>query len=140
MSTDRDPFPTPDEFAAQEAAAYDTFASEFVWKGKRLVALDRDVVDKLQRKQYSASSSKSIAGCSARWAVEKQAQIMGPFNDAVLGTAVHTINEHLFTLPPAERTLEEADRFLDELADDRWPQPAGVPDVGRQGRSARRNG
>lgn len=126
VSTDRDPFPTPPELEAQDAAANHKFASEFVWKGKRLVALDRDVVDKLQRKRYSASSSKSIAGCSARWAVEKQAQIMGPFNDAVLGTAVHSINEHLFTLPPAERTIEEADRFLAELALERWPDPEDI--------------
>jgi putative RecB family exonuclease len=121
VSTDRDPFPTPDAIVIQEQDALDEFATKFVWKDKRLVAVGRDVVDKLERKRYSASSSKSIAGCSARWAFEKQAQVMGPFNDAVLGTAIHSQNEFLFGLPPASRTLEAADKFIEELADSRWP-------------------
>lgn len=121
MSTDRDPFPTPDDLVTQEQEALDRFATQFVWKDKRLVAVGRAVVDKLERKRYSASSSKSIAGCSARWAFEKQAQVMGPFNDAVLGTAIHSQNEFVFGLPPAERTLEVADKFVEDLADARWP-------------------
>jgi putative RecB family exonuclease len=121
VSTDRDPFPTPDEILAQQAEANLKFASEFAWEGKRLVALDRSVMDKLERKKYSASSAKSIAGCSVRWAYEKTAEVKGPYNAAVLGTAMHSCNEYLFALPPADRSLEKADRFFEDLALERWP-------------------
>ncbi|MFN2539283.1 MAG: RecB family exonuclease [Mycobacteriales bacterium] len=47
-----------------------------------------------------------------------------PTEHTALGNLVHEVIEHLYLLPPAERTREGAGRLLDEA----WPQWAAQPD------------
>lgn len=126
MSNDREPFPSPEELEQKATDKLLQFAAEFEWNGKKLVALDRSVIDKLERKKFSASSAKGFSGCSVRWAFEKRADVKGPMNDAVLGGAMHSMFEYLFALAPLLRSVQLAKKFITELAVERFPIAADL--------------
>jgi putative RecB family exonuclease len=106
----------------------------FAWDGKRLVAANQDVVEKLRRKNLSASTAQSMDGCVARWAGERMLTTAeDPFGAAPQGSAAHEIFEDMFAMLPLVRTRETAEKLLQAKADKQWPvlpgQPAGVTEA-----------
>lgn len=87
-----------------------------------LIAIDEDIVDKrIRRKALSASTSKSMKGCLARFAGEKtMPREDDPFADSTLGTETHALHEHLYNLPAKERTIEMFHKLKLERADALW--------------------
>lgn len=92
------------------------------WVGDKLIATDPDVVDRrIRRKALSASTSKSMKGCLAKYAVEKLLpRENDPFSVTELGTATHAIFEDLYQLPNAERTKDKFLSLKEAAADVQW--------------------
>ena len=112
-------------------------ADSLAWDGKRLVVTDDSIIDgKLRRKALSASTSKSMQSCAARWVGERllRSDIEDPFAPAPLGTSAHSIMEDLFDadhIAPNERTMETAARLVNKAADEKWPDIPGETDAVR---------
>ncbi|MFE6966803.1 RecB family exonuclease [Agromyces sp. NPDC057679] len=96
------------------------------WSGVKLIATDEDVVDsRLRRKALSASTSKSMKGCLARFAVEKLLpREDDPFSASALGTSTHAVLEELYNLPAAERTQERFHEIKFKMAEEMWSEGA----------------
>ena len=92
------------------------------WSGSDLIAVDPDVVDsRIRRKALSASTSKAMKSCLARFVGEKLLpREDDPFSDSELGTSTHAVGEDLYNLPAAERTLLTFDRLRAEHAEKKW--------------------
>lgn len=93
-----------------------------MWMGKSLVIDDREKVEgnkdkgirAIRRRNLSASTSKSVAGCAARFAIESMLpRAVNPLGAAELGTVSHEVLEHFYELTPAKRTLNAVRRGVD---------------------------
>jgi putative RecB family exonuclease len=100
---------------------------KLAWDGKRLVVTKPELIDsKLRRSALSASTSKSMQSCAARWVGERllRSDIEDPFEPAPLGTSAHSILEDLFdveSFAPAERTMTTAASLVERDAAIKWP-------------------
>lgn len=92
------------------------------WVGNDLIAVDEDIVDdRIRRKALSASTSKSMKGCLAKYAGEKLLpREKDPFSVSELGTSTHAIIEDLYNMPAADRTLDAFHNLKDEHAEKQW--------------------
>lgn len=106
-------------------------AEASIWDGKHgLVLTDEHAVKKLDKPYLSASTMKSMSGCTARWAAEKLLpQTEDPFGPAEQGSVVHQVLEDMYALPAADRNLEWALGELRKQADALFP--TGGPDRDR---------
>ena len=110
------------------------------WEGTKLTALDPEVVDKLRRKALSASTSKSMQSCVARWAGERMLdKQVGPFEAAPLGTAAHAVMEDLMGLEPSARTVERAEQLTVARGRALWPDRPEAPRKVREAVAANRD-
>ena len=99
------------------------------WDGKKLVADNQAVIEKLRRKTLSASTAQSMDGCIARWAGERlMTTAEDPFGAAPQGSAAHEIMEDLFAMLPLVRTQATAEKLLQAKADKQWPVLPGQPE------------
>lgn len=99
-------------------------ADKLAWDGKKLVVTDDTLIDsKLRRKALSASTSKSMQSCAARWVGERllRGETEDPFGAAPLGTSAHSVMEDLYALNPEERTMARAANITLEHAVKMWP-------------------
>lgn len=104
------------------------------WDGKKLVVTDDSLINsKLRRKALSASTSKSMQSCAARWVGERllRSDDEDPFAPAPLGTSAHTVLEDLYALPGHQRTMEEAEKITIGYADKMWPDDRSASDAVR---------
>jgi len=69
---------------------------------------DESLLKRLNRKSLSASTAKSMQGCTARWVGERVLQRPDIFAANSLGTAAHTVFERLFMRPASSRTYRDA--------------------------------
>ncbi|SDH35223.1 PD-(D/E)XK nuclease family protein [Microbacterium sp. 77mftsu3.1] len=78
------------------------------WLGKSLVVADRDLIDKrIRRRNLSASTSKSVSSCAARFAIESMLpRVVNPLGPAELGSGAHEILEHFYQRDAEKRTLK----------------------------------
>lgn len=107
---------------------------KLAWDGKRLIVTDPTLIEsKLRRKALSASTSKSMQSCAARWVGERllRSEEENPFDPAPLGTAAHAILEDLYGLDPQRRTLATARKLLLRAAEKMWPDVETEPDAVR---------
>ncbi|MBG0738702.1 PD-(D/E)XK nuclease family protein [Paeniglutamicibacter antarcticus] len=109
---------------------------KLAWDGKKLVVTDAAVISKIRRKALSASTSKSMQSCAARWVGERllRNEIEDPFAPAPLGTSAHSIMEDLFdeeVYERNERTLRLAEALTIRDADVMWPDAEAEPDGAR---------
>lgn len=112
------------------------------WDGKKLVVTDDSLIDSsLRRKALSASTSKSMQSCAARWVGERllRSDDEDPFAPAPLGTSAHTVLEDLFAYPGHRRTMAEAERITIGYADEMWPDDPGASDTMRAAVKIARN-
>lgn len=98
------------------------------WDGDVLVVDPETIAEhRLRRKWFSASVSNAMEGCHAQWAA---GQIIpspvDPFLARDAGSFMHDIFEHMFTLPPEQRTRDTyragRDAFARDLFDDHATQ------------------
>lgn len=84
------------------------------WMGKSLVITDRVKIEgdrdkgirAIRRQNLSASTSKSVSGCAARFAIESMLpRTVNPTGAAELGTVAHEVLEHFYEREPDKRTL-----------------------------------
>lgn len=84
------------------------------WMGKSLVIHDREKIEgnrdkgirAIRRRNLSASTSKSVSGCAARFAIESMLpRAVNPTGAAELGTVAHEVLEHFYEREPDKRTL-----------------------------------
>ena len=84
------------------------------WQGKSLVIADREKIEgnkdkgirAIRRRNLSASTSKSVSGCAARFAIESMLpRAVNPTGAAELGTVAHEVLEHFYEREPAKRDL-----------------------------------
>lgn len=109
------------------------------WDGSKLVATGDEVVSKLRRKALSASTSKSMQSCVARWAGERlMGKTMGPFEPAPLGTAAHAVMEDLMGLEPSARTIERAEELTRARGAALWPDDPNASKAVREAVAANR--
>lgn len=93
----------------------------FSWDKDKLVTTDEVKLEKIVRKNLSASSSNSLRGCMAKFAAESVLpRSEDPFGPAELGTSAHDVLEHLYLLPPKKRTLASADKLIFDLSKKQW--------------------
>lgn len=112
------------------------------WDGKKLVVTDDSLIDSsLRRKALSASTSKSMQSCAARWVGERllRSDDEDPFAPAPLGTSAHSVLEDLFAYPGHRRTMDEAERITIGYADEMWPDDPGASDTMRAAVKIARN-
>ncbi|QOD05916.1 PD-(D/E)XK nuclease family protein [Pseudarthrobacter sp. BIM B-2242] len=107
---------------------------KLAWDGKTLVVTGENLVEKkLRRKALSASTSKSMQSCAARWVGERllRSEEENPFDPAPLGTSAHAVLEDLFDIDqydPSMRTLETAAAIVERNADTLWADNPDAPD------------
>ncbi|MCC3292851.1 PD-(D/E)XK nuclease family protein [Arthrobacter sp. zg-Y1110] len=102
------------------------------WDGKKLVVTDDSLIDsQLRRKALSASTSKSMQSCAARWVGERllRSDDEDPFAPAPLGTSAHAVLEDLYALPGHQRTMREAEKITVRYADKMWADDPGASDA-----------
>lgn len=102
------------------------------WDGKKLVVTDDSLIDSsLRRKALSASTSKSMQSCAARWVGERllRSEDEDPFAPAPLGTSAHAVLEDLYALPGHLRTMREAERITIGYADKMWADDPAASDA-----------
>lgn len=84
------------------------------WFGKSLVINDRARIEgdrdngipAIRRRNLSASTSKSVSGCAAKFAIESMLpRTVNPTGAAELGTVAHSVLEHFYERTPDERTM-----------------------------------
>jgi putative RecB family exonuclease len=92
------------------------------WSGMNLIVTDPDLVDrKLRRKALSASTSKNMKGCLARYVGDKLLpREDDPFAVTELGTDTHAIIEDLYNMPNKDRTLDAFHALKDAHAVKKW--------------------
>lgn len=111
------------------------------WVGDELAVYDADTLDRLTRDRMSASTSKAIQDCPAKWASERSMpRRYDPWGSAEQGTAVHAVLERLYSLPAEQRTKENRERLLDAesrttIADDAHRKPERVAQIRKAWRS-----
>lgn len=107
---------------------------KLAWDGKTLVVTGEDLVEKkLRRKALSASTSKSMQSCAARWVGERllRSEDENPFDPAPLGTSGHAVLEDLFDIElfdPSMRTIDTAASIVERNADTLWKDNPEAPD------------
>lgn len=107
---------------------------KLAWDGKSLVVTADGLVDnKLRRAALSASTSKSMQSCAARWVGERllRSEEEDPFAPAPLGTSAHAVLEDLFDIEvyaPSMRTMDTAAAIVERDADKLWKDNAAAPD------------
>ncbi|KQO98657.1 RecB family exonuclease [Leifsonia sp. Leaf264] len=83
------------------------------------------VDDRIRRKALSASTSKSMKGCLARFAGEKLLpRDDDPFTVSALGTSTHAVLEDLYNVTPKKRTKLKFLEIRDKHADEMWSEKA----------------
>lgn len=94
---------------------------------------DPAITGRLTRPRWSPSSVSSIAGCPARWAIERTLPAApDPFGAAERGTSGHRVLELLYGLPAPERTQDAARSILERLhSDPDVDAPAAMVDLPR---------
>lgn len=93
------------------------FSGRLKWGGGALVVTDVDLMTPLSRKYLSPSTSASLAGCPARWALERIIPSPpDPFKPSDMGTAIHKVFEDLYSLPTGERSFETAWKMAESAA------------------------
>lgn len=106
---------------------------KLAWDGKKLVVTDDAVIAKIRRKALSASTSKSMQSCAARWVGERllRKEDEDPFAPAPLGTSAHSVLEDLFdeaVYERNERTLGLGEALTIRDSDIMWPDLKDEPD------------
>lgn len=107
---------------------------KLAWDGKTLLVTGEDLVEKkLRRKALSASTSKSMQSCAARWVGERllRSEEENPFDPAPLGTSGHAVLEDLFDIElfdPSMRTIDTAATIVERNADTLWKDNPEAPD------------
>lgn len=106
---------------------------KLAWDGKKLIVTDDAVIDKIRRKALSASTSKSMQSCAARWVGERllRNEVEDPFAPAPLGTSAHSVMEDFYdedVYERPERTLSLAEALTVRDADIMWPDIETEPD------------
>lgn len=99
---------------------------KLAWDGKKLVVTSDAVIDKIRRQALSASTSKSMQSCAARWVGERllRNEVEDPFAPAPLGTSAHSIMEDMFdedVYERHERTLALGEALTIRDSDIMWP-------------------
>ena len=104
------------------------------WDGKKLVVTDDSLIESsLRREALSASTSKSMQSCAARWVGERllRSEDEDPFAPAPLGTSAHAVLEDLYALPGHRRTMREAEKITIGYADKMWADDPAASDAVR---------
>lgn len=107
---------------------------KLAWDGKTLIVTGEGLVEnKLRRAALSASTSKSMQSCAARWVGERllRSEEEDPFAPAPLGTSAHAVLEDLFDIEqydPTMRTMETAAAIVERDADKLWADDLTAPD------------
>lgn len=107
---------------------------KLAWDGKTLLVTGEGLVEnKLRRAALSASTSKSMQSCAARWVGERllRSEEEDPFAPAPLGTSAHAVLEDLFDIEvydPSMRTIETAAAIVERDADKLWADDVTAPD------------
>ena len=99
---------------------------KLAWDGKKLIVTDEAVISQIRRKALSASTSKSMQSCAARWVGERllRNEVEDPFAPAPLGTSAHSVLEDFYddrVYAPEQRTMNLAERIVLRDADEMWP-------------------
>ncbi|WP_422759092.1 RecB family exonuclease [Paenarthrobacter sp. C1] len=106
---------------------------KLAWDGKKLVVTSDAVIDKIRRQALSASTSKSMQSCAARWVGERllRNEVEDPFAPAPIGTSAHSVMEDMFdedVYERPERTLALAEALTIRDSDVMWPEVPGDDD------------
>lgn len=111
----------PDSNESMAERPFDIY-EHVTWHDDELAVYDMDSLEGLTRRRLSASTSKAIQDCPAKWASERVSpKHEDPWRAAEQGTAVHHVLEKLYNLPANERTNAKAQQYLDELAVQTFP-------------------
>lgn len=85
------------------------FSGRLHWGTKQLVVDDLDLLNQLSKPYLSPSTAASLAGCPARWALDRLVPSKpDPYSPAETGSAVHRAFEVLYSLDPPARTFDAA--------------------------------
>lgn len=96
------------------AAPY--IGDKVAWDSTGLVVADDELLDRLDKPYLSASTSKNLHSCPARYVGDKA--LPGGwdlFGAPEKGTAAHTVLERLYQLPPGRRDEKHAMAILTEM-------------------------
>lgn len=103
----------------------DSMPLEWVNGGLRVTSTD--VLQRLDRSTFSASSMKSLDSCPARYVAERLLpREDDPFGPAEIGSSAHTVFENLYNDIPARRTLERAWQHAIDLSYKVWEESKEV--------------
>ena len=107
------------------------------WMGKSLVIADRTKIEgdrdngipAIRRRNLSASTSKSVSSCAARFAIESiLPKVVNPTGPAELGTGSHSILEHFYEREPDKRTLTALRRGVKPVTREQLAAFEGTPE------------
>ncbi|MGN7187016.1 RecB family exonuclease [Microbacterium enclense] len=91
------------------------------WDGNVLVIDDPEALRKIRRREISPSSASNIRKCEASFAAESLLpKPNDPFQPRLIGTGAHEAMEHLFQLPPSERTTEFLHEDIQQIGGRIW--------------------
>lgn len=121
--------PPAESSAVTDEQVADAMA-ELAWFGKSLIVADPDKVQhRILRRNLSASTSKSVSSCAARFAIESLLpRVMNPLGPAELGTASHTVLEHFYDLAPDKRTMTALRRRVNPAVREHLAPLEGTPE------------
>lgn len=99
------------------------------WFGKSLVVADPEKIEtRIRRKNLSASTSKSVSGCAARFAIDSMLpRVVNPLGPAELGSGAHLVLERFYNNPPEKRTLTLLRRQVNPAARSELKALEGAP-------------
>lgn len=88
----------------------------FTTDGTLRLDTSRAEVQGVRRNYLSASTMNSMDGCHASFAIDKLLrEPADPFSPTSSGSSAHAVLEELFSLPPEQRTLEQAADLLSRI-------------------------
>lgn len=104
--------------------------TKIAFSGNTLVVSDEHLLRRLNRDRLSPSTAKAMHACPARWvgekAIDKKHDL---FAATTIGTAVHTVFERLYTLPPASRVPFQMTSLILDVTDEMWPHTSPANDT-----------
>lgn len=97
------------------------------WHGDNLLVADDAALKKVDRKYMSASTTKSMQGCPARFVADKLSDHEpDPMAANEIGSDAHTVHERLFGDRPMRRTLKRAVQHIVDLGYEKWAEDQEV--------------
>lgn len=106
---------------------HSTWGPQLAWHGNDLLVVEPAALERVDRKYMSASTTKAMQGCPARFVADKLTdQPSDPMAPNEIGSDAHTVHERLFEDRPARRTHKRAVQHIVDLGYEKWTEDQEV--------------